>query len=71
MAKKKKKKNGLKEIYETNKDLTKNSKNKNYTFVNHQKQNYNKDNENDIGKQMQEVANDYNLKEIIEKQENN
>ena len=63
--------NGLKEIYETNKDLTKNSKNKNYTFVNHQKQNYNKDNENDIGKQMQEVANDYNLKEIIEKQENN
>ena len=63
--------NGLKEIYETNKDLTKNSKNKNYTFVNHQKQNYNKDNENDIGKQMQEVANDFNLKEIIEKQENN
>ena len=58
---------GLQEIYKTNKFLNE----KNYTFDNKRNKNYNKDNESNIEKQMQEVANDFNLKEIIEKQENN
>ena len=35
--------NGLREIYDTNKELSKNSKNKNYTFDNKNNKNYNED----------------------------